>query len=119
MCPRIRRAGHGLQLNNDINLPRTGTQNNKMPGHGQLGLEIDMTFRGRESPGGRLCPDNFSPMSNLDRVSNLFLESELSYDDPARRRKESRVFQPEVRKLSLMGIHCWSCPEAIIVNQKN
>jgi hypothetical protein len=56
-------------------------------------------------------------MSNLDQVSNLFLDSELSYDDLARRRrKESRVFQPEVRKLSLMGIHGWSCPEAIILN---
>lgn len=38
----------GLQLNDGINLPRTGTQDNKMPGHGQLGLEIDMTFRGHE-----------------------------------------------------------------------
>jgi hypothetical protein len=48
VCPKIQRAEHGLQLNDGINLPRTGTQDNKMPGHGQLGLEIDVTFRGHE-----------------------------------------------------------------------
>lgn len=48
MCPKIKRADHGLQLNDGINLARTGTQDNRMLGHDQLGLEIDMTFRGHE-----------------------------------------------------------------------
>lgn len=48
MCPKIRRAERGFQLNDSINLPRAGTQGNRMQGHGQLHLEIDVTFRGHE-----------------------------------------------------------------------
>lgn len=52
-----------------------------MLGHGQLGLGTDMTFRDMRSQEEAVA-QIISPMSNLDQVvSNLFLYSELSYED--------------------------------------
>lgn len=75
-----------------MNLPRTGTLDNKVLGHGQLGLGTDMTFRDRSSREEAVA-QIISPMFNLDQVvSNLFLYSELSHKDSAGGRKESGVF---------------------------
>lgn len=92
MCPKIRRAEYGLLMSQGMNLPRTGTPNNKMLGRGQLGLGTDMTFRNMSSQEEAVARI-ISPMSNLDQVvSNLFLYSELSYEDSAGGRKKSGVF---------------------------